>query len=81
MQLTVGIPSAHALGWAMVAVDCSLARAPRFLNIFVTFDFVRFDGESQTSHCYYPLWERCLQPFGVTVRNLGRVLLRMSCTT
>jgi hypothetical protein len=34
MQLTVGIPSAHALGWAMVAVDCSLARALRFFELF-----------------------------------------------
>jgi hypothetical protein len=49
----VGIPSAHALEWAMVAVDCSLARAARFFGIFLASCFFRFDGEfTLPTTCY-----------------------------
>jgi hypothetical protein len=48
------ILSARALRWAMVAVDCSLARSHRQIGFFVVLGFVRFVSESRPASRRYP---------------------------
>ena len=43
------ILSARALRWAMVAVECSLARSHRQTGFIMTLGYLRFVGESRPS--------------------------------